>query len=291
MVKHFLSRLSVKYLIFVVLLLLNACTHVSRPDGPPNFHVDASKVPDAVPKAEKQSKYGNYATYHVFGKPYHVMKSSKNYVAVGTASWYGTKFHSRATSNGERYNMLSMTAAHKTLPLPTYAEVTNLRNNKTIIVKINDRGPFVGDRLIDLSYVAAMKLGVIGHGTARVRVRAIDPIAWNRAKAVHVQPGTQFATAQKTTPVTPPRYAASSKKGVYLQVGAFRHKTNAESLRRRLTPVVALNLKVTTSLQKANKLYLVEIGPFKDKATAKQMGKRLKVRGFAENKMSTRSFG
>ena len=112
--------------------------------------------------------------YCVFGRCYRTLKSSKHYDQRGWASWYGMKFHARHTSSGERYNVLGMTAAHKTLPLPTYVEVTNLRNRLKIIVKVNDRGPFEGNRLIDLSYVAAKKLGMLGQGTAPVRVRAID---------------------------------------------------------------------------------------------------------------------
>jgi len=159
---------------FILLTLLSGCaTH--RKDGPPSFYVDETKIPNAVPKKEPLSKYGNKPVYYVFGQRYYVLPTSKNYEERGIASWYGTKFHSRHTSNGEHYNMLAMTAAHKSLPLPTYVEVTNLANHKKVIVKVNDRGPFESHRLIDLSYVAAKKLGMLGHGTAYVDVRAIDP--------------------------------------------------------------------------------------------------------------------
>jgi len=154
--------------------LLTSCSHVRR-DGAPNFYVDETKVPNATPKVEPRAKYGNMNVYNVFGRSYKVMKSSRNYSAVGTASWYGTMFHNRRTSSGERYDMLAMTAAHRSLPLPTYVRVTNLRNHREIIVKVNDRGPFEQGRLIDLSYVAAKKLGMLGKGTAKVRVTAIDP--------------------------------------------------------------------------------------------------------------------
>src|SRR5438445_2321922 len=116
-------------LLIGILLLLSACS-TTRKDGPPSYDVDISRIPDAVPKAEPKSKYGNLASYHVFGKKYNVMHSSKNYEEQGVASWYGTKFHAQRTSSGERYNMLAMTAAHKTLPLPTYVQVTNLKNGK-----------------------------------------------------------------------------------------------------------------------------------------------------------------
>jgi len=164
-----------KILLLLMVLLLSACSHVSRKDGPPNFYVDETRIHNAVPRVEPLSKYGNMPSYCVFGKRYYTLNTSRNYNQVGIASWYGTKFHSRHTSSGEPYNMLAMTAAHKTLPLPTYVEVTNLRNQRKVIVKVNDRGPFESNRLIDLSYVAAKKLGILGHGTARVRVKAIDP--------------------------------------------------------------------------------------------------------------------
>lgn len=162
--------------IVLLILLLSNCARIRHKDGPPNFYVDESRIPNAVPRIEPLSKCGNMRSYCVFGRRYYVMRSSRHYVAVGIASWYGTSFHSRRTSSGERYNMLSMTAAHKTLPLPTYVEVTNLQNHRKIIVKVNDRGPFTANRhrLIDLSYVAAKKLRIIGHGTAWVRIKAID---------------------------------------------------------------------------------------------------------------------
>lgn len=172
------------FLLLSLMLLLSSCSHFSRQDGPPNFYVDESRIPNPVPKPERLAKYGNMRSYVVFGKRYYVLPTSKHYTATGTASWYGTKFHARRTSSGERYNMLGMTAAHKTLPLPTYCYVTNLKNHRTIIVKVNDRGPFSGRRLIDLSYVAAKKLGMLGRGTTPVRIKAIDPYEYARKKRI-----------------------------------------------------------------------------------------------------------
>jgi rare lipoprotein A len=145
-------------------------------DGPPSFYVDENKIPDAVPKIEPLSKLGNMPVYRIGNKKYYPMKKHTNYEAIGIASWYGTLFHNRRTSSGERYNMLGMTAAHRTLPLPTYVQVTNLKNGRQVIVKVNDRGPFSSNRILDVSYVAAKKLGMIGHGTALVKVKEIDPI-------------------------------------------------------------------------------------------------------------------
>ncbi len=153
-------------------------------DGPPLVHPDVNHVPNAKPQIEPLSKYGNPPKYKALGKEYKVMKHSKGYTAEGMASWYGQKFHGRRTSSGEPYDMFSMTAAHPSLPLPTYAAVKNLENGKEVIVKINDRGPFASNRIIDLSYTAARKLGLYSKGTAKVRVTAIDPLAWNKEKVL-----------------------------------------------------------------------------------------------------------
>lgn len=200
-------RFAIYFLLPVCLMLfLSSCSHVRR-DGPPNFYVDETKIPNAKPKKEPLAKYGNMNSYRVNGKRYYVMKSSKNYDAVGVASWYGTLFHGQRASSGERYDMLGMTAAHKTLPLPTYVEVTNLQNHRKIIVKVNDRGPFRNDRLIDLSYVAAKKLGMLGHGTARVEVKAIDPNTYGRASHMIAHKHTKsFMAANHTTQHGNPDY-------------------------------------------------------------------------------------
>jgi rare lipoprotein A len=158
--------------------------------------------------------------YTVFGHKYYVLRSSRNYEEQGVASWYGTKFHSHHTSNGERYDMLAMTAAHKTLPLPTYVQVTNLRNGKKVIVKINDRGPFESNRLIDLSYVAAKKLGMLGHGTTRVDVKAIDP------RDADVSPYmNDFVAQNPTTHAKPMHYASRSRH--YQRVAHNHHQRPA----------------------------------------------------------------
>lgn len=142
-------------------------------DGPGSRSVSARDVKDAKPRPEPRSRYGNRSPYEVLGKTYTVMDSAAGYRERGTASWYGAKFHGRRTSSGEPYDMYKATAAHRSLPLPTYAEVTNLDNGNKVIVKINDRGPFHSERLIDLSYGAAVRLDMLNRGTARVEVRAI----------------------------------------------------------------------------------------------------------------------
>ena len=158
--------------------LLAACAttpqNTSKRDGPPLKYVDVSTIPDAVPRYEPLSSFANPASYNVFGKDYKVMKTASGYKAKGLASWYGRKFQDRPTSSGEPYDMFAMTAAHKRLPIPTYVRVTNLSNSKQIIVRVNDRGPFYEDRIIDLSYAAAKKLGITKAGTALVEIEAID---------------------------------------------------------------------------------------------------------------------
>ncbi len=144
-------------------------------DGAPDVPADVANLPEPVPHAEPVSRYGNRSPYVVLGKTYTVLPSAAGYAERGVASWYGTKFDGRATSNFEPYDMYQFTAAHRTLPLPSYARVTNLENGRSVIVRINDRGPFHEGRLIDLSYAAAVKLGVNVHGTANVEVRGIDP--------------------------------------------------------------------------------------------------------------------
>lgn len=158
----------------VSVLMLGGCSFGNKDqDAAPNYRLDPSKLKDAVPKPEPFKRYGNQSPYTVFGKQYHILPSAEGYVKTGVASWYGTKFHGRLTSNGERYDINAMTAAHKTLPIPCYAKVTNLENGKSAIVRINDRGPFHGDRVIDLSYAAATKLGYVDKGTARVKIETI----------------------------------------------------------------------------------------------------------------------
>jgi len=146
-------------------------------DGPPLGKplVDVHKVPDAVPKHEPLSRIGNKSTYTVFQQQYKVMPHNKGFRQKGPASWYGRKWHGRKTANGETYDMYAMTAAHKHLPLPTYLKVTNLQNGKKVVVRVNDRGPFVGKRIIDLSYAAAARLGLVGSGIGLVEIEAVHP--------------------------------------------------------------------------------------------------------------------
>lgn len=197
-----------QFAVLLCALLVAGCTSrgiFETGDHAPPGMVDISGVQDAVPRPEPLSRYGNPASYVVYGKRYYTMPSSKGYRQRGIASWYGTKFHGKRTSSGETYDMYKMTAAHKTLPLPSYVEVENLRNGRTIVVKVNDRGPFLHDRIIDLSFVAAAKLGIQEDGTGLVEVRAIDtetPLQAARsipARQKVAPPGSQGRLVHATT--------------------------------------------------------------------------------------------
>jgi len=223
-------------LVLAVLLMAGCAGKKEKPepgDGPSSRKITPAEVRDAVPADEPLARYGNHSPYTVLGKTYTVLPSSKGYHERGIASWYGSKFHGRRTSSGELYDMHLATAAHKSLPLPTYAEVTNLDNGRKMIVKINDRGPFHEDRIIDLSYAAAIKLGVDQTGTARVDVRAID-VDTSKRVAVKVADGT------------------------FLQVGAFSKRKTADDLAGKM---MAAQLK-PVSVQKSRGLYKVWIGPY-----------------------------
>ena len=160
-------------LINALLLLLTGC--FSHGDSAPKHQRKHMKhIKPARPHPEPKSRFGNPSSYVVRGKRYFVRPDSHDFTQVGYASWYGTKFNGRLTSNREHYNVWAMTGAHKTLPLPTYVRVTNLNNHRSVIIRINDRGPFHGDRILDLSFAAAKKLGITGHGTAKVRIESIE---------------------------------------------------------------------------------------------------------------------
>ena len=253
-----------KFLLLSLFCLLTACTHTHKKDGPPNFYVDISKIPNATPKAEKKSKYGNMASYVARGKRYYTLKSSKHFEEVGIASWYGTLFHKRRTSSGEPYNMLGMTAAHRSLPLPTYVEVTNLKNNRKIIVKVNDRGPFASNRIIDLSYVAAKKLGMAGRGTAPVKIKAINPTAEQRALIVAKQKPRQ----------TNRNLYSTDNQYVYLRVNAYSNSTRAARLHHRIRSLLAERVSISPP-ERTTAGYQIKVGPIHNKATAVKIRQQL----------------
>ena len=231
--------------------MLSACATREPADGPPDTGLGSVTVPDAVPTDEPRSRYGNQSPYKVNGKTYHVMNSGAGYTERGVASWYGKKFHGRQTSSGETYDMYKMTAAHKALPLPTYVEVTNLGNGRRIIVKVNDRGPFVHNRIIDLSYSAASKLGIVGTGTAFVEVRAIDAHDPLRSEIGAAIPEPDTAnTDDKPT-----------DRQMFIQVGAFADYDNAMRMRQRLLGYGFNNTRLIETHINGRGLYRVRVGP------------------------------
>lgn len=227
-------------------------------DGPPDTPLDPALIQDAVPRNEPLSKYGNPPSYEVFGIRYVTANQRFPYREQGTASWYGKKFHGLRTSSGEPYDMLAMTAAHRSLPLPTYARVTNLDNGKSAIVKINDRGPFHNDRLIDLSYAAAVKLGIADQGTGRVEVETIDPE--QKTHPATVQAKQSVVQPKSTVTVTP----TASRTQVFVQLGAFSEKRNAENLQQKLQTVHKKVHIADSKSTQGTTLYRVRIGPLAD---------------------------
>jgi rare lipoprotein A len=276
----------------VLVLLLTACgssPQRKRPhsyyDGAPPTPVDLSKIPEPVPKYEPFARYGNHSPYLVLGKNYSVLPSRVGYVERGVASWYGTKFHGKLTSNREPYDMYSFSAAHKTLPLPSYARVTNLENQKSIIVRINDRGPFVGDRIIDLSYVAALKLGIQEKGTAAVEVATITP--GEAAPILPVPVAPVIASSPINAPVTPqlptPTTSAASANGLLLlQCGAFSDFANANAMKLALLEAGFSDARVISGQDQLNR---VVIGPLVDRASADALSQAIQASGFAAPKV------
>ncbi len=273
------------------------------PDANPPSNLDA--VPDAVPRIEPYAP-GNMRPYSVFGKQYVPDTTGKPYKMRGRASWYGKKFHGNSTANGERYDMYAMTAAHTTLPIPSYVRVTSMVNNRTVVLRVNDRGPFHSDRIIDLSYVAAYKLGLIGPGSGEVVIEKIthDDIRRGVAPSAPAAPDMEiYPIAQASAPsqiedVLGPRPAASAPAArppapatssassapaplpalpgpaptgiaseVFLQLGAFSQPGNAQALATRVQQHVN-DQQVLTSADPGNALYRVKVGPYPSRQAA-----------------------
>ena len=255
-------------LVAIGLGILNGCQTVNAPESYPSVPQEPS-VPSEmnsdlkdsaplgpiptffkaiIPHEEPLSRYGNPSSYRVAGRTYRVMRSSVGYHEKGIASWYASKFHRGRTSSGEPYDMYALTAAHKTLPLPTYLKVKNLDNGREIIVKVNDRGPFHSDRIIDLSYGSAVKLGIFPKGTAHVELTAIHQASASKA----LQQGR-----------------------CYIQAGAFKQRNSANALQARIRRMSKANVQV----QAIRHQYLVRVGPFNHSRDADQVKKILRQNG------------
>ena len=229
----------------------------SVPGGPPP---DISKLVEPVPKLEPRSLYGNKSPYSVLGQTYRVLPSARDYDERGIASFYGNKFHGYKTSSLETYDMYAFSAASKTLPLPSYARVTNLQNGKSVIVRVNDRGPFHEDRVIDLSYAAAVKIGIWPKGTGLVEVRGIDP-------------------GQPLQELPPPAVVTSGNPGIYLQVGAFADADNAERVAQRLRQANFAPVQVIQAQVNGRNVRRVRVGPLADVDSADQITARIEDMG------------
>jgi rare lipoprotein A len=260
-------------------VVLGGCVrtrHAEAPPGPPAATAPsaalpsappAETVPAAVPRYEPRSMYGNPPFYDVFGKRYFVLSSSADYVERGVASWYGPGFHKVRTSTGEPYDMYGMSAAHKTLPLPCYVRVTNLQNGRSIVVRVNDRGPFVGNRVIDLSYTAAAKHDMLRNGTAMVEVRTVGPAAApglvppppSAAPPAVTAAGPSSAPVIPPAPVTSPPVAA-----LFVQAGAFADPANAQRLAQKLRDGGYGKVIVRDDMIAGRRMYRVRIGPVPD---------------------------
>lgn len=220
-----------------------------RDSGPANAP-DLSRIPEPTPRPEPRSRYGNRSPYTVLGKRYRVMEDPSGYVERGIASWYGQKFHGRPTSSLEPYDMCAYTAAHKTLPLPSYVRVTNLENGRSVVVRVNDRGPFHDGRIIDLSYVAALKLGVHAKGTAPVEVRALDVAG--------------PATARPAADPHPRREARPGKSPrAWLQVGSFADHGNARRLADQLREAGVAPVELHPADVNGRTVWRVRVGPLR----------------------------
>ncbi len=233
----------------LLLYCLPALLYTAYADGPPLIDRDVSNVRDAIPESLPYNDYANQPIYQVNGQTYTLIPSTRGYTKTGIASWYGQQFAERMTASGERYDMFAMTAASKELPIPTFVTVTNLENGRSIKVKVNDRGPFHDGRIMDLSYAAAKRLGMLQKGTARVRITALD---------------------------TPYNAALTS---YYLQVATFRSLENATHLAQMLKTILVAPVAVKPTTTQYNTYYRVRIGPFLNIAEAQSLYKQLHQAG------------
>ena len=264
-----------------------AMQHDSAPDG--DVTLDPNNIPDAVPVLEARSAGGNKSPYTVLGETYEVMPESKTngYTATGKASWYGKKFQGYKTSNGEIFDMYKMSAAHRSLPLPSYVRVTNLANDRSGIVRVNDRGPFHSERIMDLSYAAAVKLDMLRTGTAQVRIEVIDPSTYTQAaheadkdklSRSGKKPSSKKDSSSDATVVNEPQKTPVAAGSTYLQAGAFRNRDSAMALRDQLSSLTGMPVNVDSM----GGLFKVRIGPLADPNEVHNISELLMQNNFAK---------
>lgn len=230
-------------------------------DAPPDAPVDVSQVPDAEPVEEPLSPYGNRNPYTVLGETYELVPTTKGFHQTGGASWYGKKFHGMKTSSGEKYDMYKMTAAHRNLPLPTYIRVTNKSNGKSVIVKVNDRGPFHSERILDLSYAAAVKLDMLKTGTTQVEIEALDPAEFQRKLGKSGKPSEPASGAD-----------AAAGTNFYVQVGSFGELANATALQSKLLEIIYAPVVIART-DTPSVVHRVQVGPFFTMADADKVAR------------------
>jgi rare lipoprotein A len=246
--------------------------------------VDIASIPDAVPRAEPYHRYAN-RPYTVFGRSYAPTVNDDPMRERGLASWYGKKFHGQKTSIGETYDMFAMTAAHKTLPLPSYARVTNTKTGTSVVVRVNDRGPFHEGRVIDLSYAAAAKLGIAGPGSGPVEVERVfagQAVGETRVAAASPLPAPVLVPAPASTPLSAPKpptvetaVVSADTGGLYLQLGAFTSVENAESFRSKMARDLTWLLEPIQILPR-EALYRVRLGPYKTRDEAQAIADKIR---------------
>ena len=294
---------SIKFCALFLLLFLASCQSIpilsgdadekqdkrekdDEQDSGPDRPLDVTHIPEPVPRVEPRNRAGNSSPYKVLGKTYHVLKKPDGYRQEGVASWYGRKFHGRRTANGEVYDMYGMTAAHTTLPIPSYVRVTNQANKRSIIVRVNDRGPFHGGRIIDLSYTAARKLGYENKGTAKVIVEYIDPTKYQVAATGSMAATTTPDSTQSADPKAPaPKNSAGYQlaEETWLQVGAFSSISSAQKTQLKLKAMTSYPVSVLSPQQQdTNKLYRVHVGPLKDNFDLLQLREKIIQAGLPE---------
>lgn len=259
----------------IISLLLTACSFTSgryqhANDSTPNRLPTEAELKDAIPRAEPKSRGGN-KNYTVFGKSYQVLNSANGFKESGTASWYGKKFHGHLTSNGEIYDMYGMSAAHKHLPLPTYVKVTNSANNKSVIVRVNDRGPFHQGRVIDLSYSAAYKIGMLSTGTAQVTLEALTDFSPKKTSIKPIaKPNKPIVSNKTTASSSTSTTQANMVNGTYIQVFATKDQSAAKKKTQALQAALEQTVQEKVSFQQHNSVYRILIGPFTGQAEQKE---------------------
>ena len=249
-----------------------------RDSAPTGGIPDVHLIPEPEVVAEPRSRYGNRSPYKVLGKSYRVLDSAEGYDETGIASYYGNKFHGRRTSNLEVYDMYAFTAAHKTLPLPSFARVTNLANGQSVVVRVNDRGPFHDGRIIDLSYAAAVKIGLDRAGTAKVEVVGLSPGENARQ---------QYDAVAIATPAAAPARASGMDMlveelpGIILQVASFSTRENADRALAMLAGAGIANSRLVDADSNGQRVWRLRVGPL-DPAAAAELGARLQGLGFGQ---------